>query len=339
MIRIIPTSFMYRNKLDYYSISRIYVDNMIRWIRVNWSRFSDDEYIWQINNYREAFSSMGIDLKVLLDLPTPGRKYRIFFNKTGPYDVEKNHLYHLFCTDTSYIATDDEKSLFLPDVNFYNIAKCGEEYIVGDGEVEFLVMEKLYGNHLCIKALNSGSFILGKSISSKENTFIRNRNPFDKSRMKYIVQKTHPSAIALSFCENIDDILYYLDCTDKTPIIPKIETEKSVQFLSEMSAYCKTIMLGRGDLGNTNKYSFGYFQQQIIETARQTGMHIIAATGILDSLSKNISIPPRAELTDLYYLLNNQISTFVASSGVSRNPDAIQKFCDFMNYTVKGEIK
>lgn len=133
--RVIATSFMYREIKDYENQTKIMVEEGITALRVNCTRFSNTDYLWQINRYREAFSKHSIRPEIILDIPFPGDKERVFFNVEKRYSVEKDKIYYIN-SGTSRKDSD----LWINSESFFAGLNNNDYLIVGDGEVEFVVL-------------------------------------------------------------------------------------------------------------------------------------------------------------------------------------------------------
>ncbi len=132
---VVVTSFMFREEYKYEEIVQMYCKLGIHSIRINCSRFTNEDYCWQIEQYRKYFSSNDSIAEILLDLPCPGEKYRVFFNEPNKYSVEKDREYTIKNKDSTADGT-----LQISDTSFFTYIHEGDLLIVGDGEVEFLVI-------------------------------------------------------------------------------------------------------------------------------------------------------------------------------------------------------
>lgn len=331
MIKITPTSFMFRNENLYSDIVNAYVKYNISSIRVNWTRFTDEEYYWQIYQYRKAFNLKHIEPIIMLDIPSPGKKYRLFFNGPGKYEVEKGKEYEIIYgnnlkTDITTIMVDAQ--------GFCTKINVGDICIVGDGEVAFEVITKESQNGIKVRAVNTGAFSLGKSISSLKAPYIKDSLDKDIERYGEIINKIHPESLILSFCEETDEIERFKNIDRSIDIIPKIETKRGVENLENMMNVCRKVFLGRGDLGVMNPYEFGQLQDSVIQKTKYSGKELIVATGILESINQGTFVPTRAELTEVYYLLQKEVCHFVTSSAIGRNIEYLDRFYKIFNNTL-----
>lgn len=78
-MEIIPTTYMLRDEKDYEEIVNTYVSLGINRLRVNCTRFTDDEYYYHVSMYRKYYKMHSQEPYILLDIPSPGDKIRVRF--------------------------------------------------------------------------------------------------------------------------------------------------------------------------------------------------------------------------------------------------------------------
>jgi pyruvate kinase len=109
--------------------------------------------------------------------------------------------------------------------------------------------------------------------------------------------------VAISFVSKASDVQRVKDLIAKaekgTPVIAKIERPEALDNLPEILAAADGIMVARGDLGvEMPPEQVPIMQKQIIEAANHSGIPVITATQMLESMITNPR-PTRAEASDV----------------------------------------
>ncbi|MBD8839090.1 pyruvate kinase [Paenibacillus sp. FSL K6-4396] len=228
-------------------------------------------------------------IRIMLDFPFPYKKPRLYLNnEAGVYTVKPEHLFKISINSSNTIFVDDSRVLEL---------SIGETIYYSDGEGVWVV-EEVHTDHIVVRAKNSCIIYTGKSISIGKLMKSQLLNTY-----REITEVVNPDSIALSFVMNSTDVLEFLG--NKTPdfeIISKIETQNSVLNIDDIACH-SNIMIGRGDLRLYADYNNLYqFQEQIAKSTRNLNKKLYFATGILQSLAKNV-IPNPAEIIDVTKML------------------------------------
>lgn len=110
-------------------------------------------------------------------------------------------------------------------------------------------------------------------------------------------------AIALSFVRRARDILQLKEILKRkkffVPVIAKIERAEALNHLDEILKEAEGVMVARGDLGvELSLEKVPVLQKQIIDKANETGVVVITATQMLESMVDE-PIPTRAEASDV----------------------------------------
>jgi pyruvate kinase len=178
----------------------------------------------------------------------------------------------------------------------------GVRILIADGLIELDVIET-DGTIITTEAKNSGQ------LGSRKNVNIIGIHPNlpimtekDKEDIAFGV-KMNIDFIAASFTSTAADILEirkYLDSfNSKIRIIAKIENQKGLDNIREITEAADGVMVARGDLGVQLPIErIPLAQKQIIACCRSLGKPVITATQLLDSMIVNPR-PTRAELTDV----------------------------------------
>ncbi|MEG2383829.1 MAG: pyruvate kinase, partial [Oscillospiraceae bacterium] len=125
----------------------------------------------------------------------------------------------------------------------------------------------------------------------------------DRDDLKFAVEHDF-DFIAASFVRKASDVLDIRACLDEyggqnIRIIAKIENREGVNNLDEIVAVSDGIMIARGDLGvEIPAYEVPVLQKKMIKVATMSGIPVITATQMLDSMIRNPR-PTRAEVSDV----------------------------------------
>lgn len=238
--------------------------------------------------------------KILVDLPYPGKKYRVILDKTC-LDIKKEEIY--------YLSTNDETSIFLSKLKceiLHLNQTINEEDMEGKiiyvdlGQGAFKVL-KYDQNYFVLQAMND--FILS-NYDSLSFGFV--------PKVKYeeileeVCKKCCPDMIALSFVESSNDLYIANTLKEKYgyELISKIETNLGMNNIKEIISKSDSIMFGRGDLSlYSEPIKLIKFQTLASNICKEKKCRFYLATGILTSIS-DYFIPLRSELIDLGYALD-----------------------------------
>jgi len=147
---------------------------------------------------------------------------------------------------------------------------------------------------------------------------------FDKQAIKSSY-KHDVETIYLSFCNDVDTIKEvthliknnYPSSARMPNIIAKIETKKAVRNLKEIAENCDGILIDRGDLSREFSISrIPSIVNQIIEMCIELKTPCYVATNVLDQMIKE-RLPSRAEISDVYSLLDKGVSGIVLAAEVA----------------------
>lgn len=319
VINIIPTLSVMDTYDDYNTMIKNYIKSNSNLFRCNTTRFDNNTYIKSIHTLQEIYYTyMGEYFNLLLDIPCPQEKIRIQYkSKQNEIKIEKNQ---------KIIITNDKNKLDNGMI-FANIpissVMIGERVILGDGDLllrvdskskSFITCTSLNGRKIGIgKALYTESFFCNKSCDAIVNSSIK------------LIEKLKPSHIALSFVENVEDIVDFKSKIRKIPdyspiIISKIETKKAVDNISELINETPNIMIARGDLALSAGYEWLYkCQNEIIKKCNLliSNEKIFIASEIMNSLVDSV-MPKRSEVCDLSNIIEKGIRNIILSGPLCR---------------------
>lgn len=325
----IPTSFVYGNIEEYKKVVGKYCELGIDTIRVNCTRYNQERYIKHIEDLRKSYEFYGKHVRILLDLPFPGEKVRIEFGGDKAYFNFMEGESYEFVKDREKI--DGVKTLMFDKENLYDEVSVDERIILGDGDIELLVLDK-NETRILTKSLNSGSIAYRKAAYTKDIFFSKNCSSEKNEEIYEFIHNCNPSYVVFSFLESPEDISIIIEkianWSKRPKLFAKIETLGGVKNINSIISNMDGIMIGRGDLGlSCDCAEFVAACEKLYKICQKEKTEVIAATDILNSLgNSNVSIPNRAEMMDVHYMHQFGITQFVANSKISDDLQQIEKF-------------
>ncbi len=192
--------------------------------------------------------------------------------------------------------------IHLPHPDLIEAVKPGARLVIGDGEVEFTVVDKKADTMRCVVTVE-GLLEARKGVSVPGTDLpISCISEKDKTDLTLICE-LELDYVALSFVRQAKDIeeLRGLMQTEgvNIPIIAKIEKSEAIDNLVEIRDAADGIMVARGDLGiEVPSQEVPLLQKRIIQCCNEAGKPVITATQMLQSMV-NHPRPTRAEASDV----------------------------------------
>lgn len=268
-------------------------------MRCNFSHGTYEEHLNKLNIAERLEKEDGILIPVMLD--TKGPEIRTGNFEGGEATIKMNSIVKISMEEIMGNA-----ELF--SVNYsglYDDIKVGHQIKLDDGNLTLEVIEKDNANKLIIcRALNTHTVKDRRGVNC----------PDTEIKMDYISQKDYEdikwgctqrfSFIAASFVRNASDVLAIRKLLDENgrpdiKIISKIENPIAVKNIDEIIKVTDAIMVARGDLGvEIPAEEVPIVQKQLIAKCIESGIPVITATQMLDSMKTNPN-PTRAEVSDV----------------------------------------
>ncbi len=265
--------------------------------RLNFSHGTHAYHAENIATLRQTAQKMGCPLAILQDLQGP--KIR-----TGTLDQGQSVLLK---SGSRFVITTNEVVGTAERVGTTYKAlprdvRCGDRIMLSDGLIELRVLdstddevitEVVFGGDLREK---QGINLPGVNVSAPSLT------PKDVEDLEFGLAQG-VDYVALSFVRRSSDILdikrRITAAGKNTPVIAKIEKPEALDDLPGILRLADGIMVARGDLGvEIPTGQVPPVQKMLIESANATGIPVITATQMLDSMIRNPR-PTRAEASDV----------------------------------------
>jgi pyruvate kinase len=265
--------------------------------RLNFSHGTHEEHAQRIATLREAARTLDRPLAILQDLQGP--KIR-----TGPLVGDQPVQLHtgqrFDITTQEIVGTAARVSTTYTPLP--HDVQPGDRILLSDGLIELRVLdttddevhtEVVFGGEL---REHQGINLPGVNVSAPALT------PKDAADLEFGLEQG-VDYVALSFVRraaDIHSIKQRIAATGKTtPVVAKIEKPEALEDLAAILEASDAIMVARGDLGvEMPPERVPVVQKQVIEAANATGVPVITATQMLDSMIRNPR-PTRAEASDV----------------------------------------
>lgn len=264
--------------------------------RLNFSHGSYEEQTSKFRMIRDAAKEMDKPIAILQDTKGPEIRLRDFVN--GKEELKAGQTFTL--TTEEMMGTNEKVSISYK--NLPNDVKEGMSILIDDGLIE-LNVEKVTETEIICTVINGGFVSNKKGVNVPEAELSM---PFisdvDKEDILFGI-KMGFDFLAASFVRCKEDILEVRKIMDeygaKTKIIAKIENLQGIRNLAEILEVSDGIMVARGDMGvEIPLEEVPVIQKKMIKKAVAMGKHVITATQMLESMTKNPR-PTRAEATDV----------------------------------------
>lgn len=265
--------------------------------RINMSHGNHTLAQKQIETILKLNTEMKVSVGILVDLQGP--KLRVGNIKDGKIDIAPGDE----LTFVSEPCEGTKEAIYMSYGKFAADVEAGEKVLLDDGKVSLEVLESNGTDKVRLKVL------FGKEISSNKGVNLPDTNVTlpamtekDIADFEFLMQFP-VNWIALSFvrtAKDIKDLKRRIKAYDHhAKVIAKIEKPQAVDRIDKIIKVSDGIMVARGDLGVEMPIEkLPGIQKSIIAKCIQSGVPVIVATQMMDSMITNPS-PTRAEVTDV----------------------------------------
>ncbi|MFA6627223.1 MAG: pyruvate kinase [Bacilli bacterium] len=274
------------------------VENGLDCARLNFSHGNHEEHRIRIERIKQLRTDLNIALPILLD--TKGPEIRLGTFQDGAVDVQAGQLF-TFNINSKTIGTNNQVAISCPQL--YEDISVGTTLLVDDGKVGFEVIE-LKDGMIGTKVINGGRLSNRKSVNVP-NVSINLPYMSEQDQLDILFGISQDvDFIAASFARNeedMKDLRTFLDKNggERIKIFAKIENRQGINHVDDILKYVDGIMIARGDMGVEVPFKeLPFIQKQIIKKCYRAGKHVITATQMLESMTKNPR-PTRAEVSDV----------------------------------------
>ncbi len=266
--------------------------------RLNFSHGDHEEHRIRIERLKQLRNELHIPLPILLD--TKGPEIRLGKFANGFVEVKEGQS---FTFDTNPNIVGDEHTVAISCHQLYYDINVGETILVDDGKVGFEV-QKLDNGKIETIVLNSGRLSNRKSVNVPNvNINLPYMSDQDRSDLLFGISQDI-DFVAASFARSeadMKDLRNFLDQNggERIKIFAKIENRQGINNLDSIIKIVDGVMVARGDMGVEVPFKeLPAIQKEIIKKCYHSGKHVITATQMLESMTKNPR-PTRAEVSDV----------------------------------------
>jgi len=254
------------------------------------------------------------DIKLLIDVPYPKHKPRTNILSDQKPMIIKGDSVVFFCIDGSdyHKYANHYPCVQIVGINSFEQLIGRDEFYYDDGKGSFCIHKVI--NERCFFASAISDFTLYQNKSLPMASLHPMEGEYFENLVDFIL-KVNPEILAGSFIENTDEIIDFRNkfCY-KNSFMAKIETQKALGGIIEITKEADAIMVARGDLVfNIDVDLFNTVQSKIISTANDLSKPVYIATDILSSLQYR-RVPSRADIVDLNVLKECNVSGIILSA-------------------------
>ena len=280
--------------------------------RINMSHQDQATHLKRIEAIKQIREELGLPIAILID--TKGPEIRLG-QLPGKVELRAGDTFTL--TTEEIMGDASRASITYKDLP--QDVKPGTQILIDDGLIALEVATTTPTDIHC-------TVVNGGTISSSKGVNVPNTKlsmPFmsekDRSDIAFACE-VDADFIAASFTRRADDILQIRQELDKHQrddqsirIIAKIENGEGVENIDSIIKVSDGIMVARGDMGVEIPFEeIPALQKMMISKAFNSGLQVITATQMLDSMIKNPR-PTRAETTDVANAIYDGTSAIMLS--------------------------
>lgn len=307
MERIVPTVWI-NEQPGLNELMDVFKAQGVKKLRINCTRHSANGYIKEILDFQKKWGNV---FELILDMPIPKRKVRVFYEWKGQeVEILQGVVYSILKKD---VLRKKCEGMYMEENDFNQMAHIPQGSILSIGENHAMVrLESKTDNEIFVKGICRGTVPFGKYITSSEMKFFECSENEIEEYVK-VVENISCYGVALSFIENAEDVKRMRRVMNKdTRIIAKIETLEGVENLNEIIEVSDEIIIARGDLFINAGYEFFAKSCTFISTAcEMKEKKYYVATGILESFRIDNMRPSRSEICEVYNIFKNTSADIV----------------------------
>lgn len=281
------------------------MNNGIDIFRVNLGKYVDRKDLCDVVEKVVALQKQ-FNICIMLDIPYPYSKSRIFINGKSVLSVKKNEKLKLG-NEKNCIA------MLVPDTLYRR--SVGDLIYISDMEFPFII-NAIEETYVEVTALDDAIIHDRKGVYGEG---MLERSDYLLEDLLYAANIINPEYIAFSFLSDVASASKFTERYNKpVEYIAKIETQTAMDNIFNI---CKVynLMVARGDLMHfASKYLLLENQNQIVSAAKTEHKKCYVATGIMDNLAKQNELS-QAEVCDLSHIFHSSVDGIVLSYGVVQN--------------------
>ncbi len=261
--------------------------------RLNFSHGTHDDHRERYETIREIEAELERPIGVLADMQGP--KLRIGNVKDGEVQIKAGQRFRLDLDET----TGDDRRAPLLHPEIFAALKPGTSLLIDDGKLR-LEVQDCTPDYAETKVVTGGPLRNHKGVNLPGVVLpISPITEKDRHDLEFALE-LGADWIALSFIQRPEDLTEARRLVgDRAAIMTKIEKPAALDCLPQLIALSDAVMVARGDLGvEMPPESIPSRQKQIIHACRLSGVPVVVATQMLESMI-SAPAPTRAEASDV----------------------------------------
>ncbi len=265
--------------------------------RLNFSHGTHDDHTRNIATLRAISRELDTPVTILQDLQGP--KIRVAQLPGGEMLLSRDATVSLV-PEADF--TGEKNAIPIDYDGVADEARPGMRVLLADGLFELEIVE-IAGRALRCRVLEGGSLKSRSGVNFPHLTLpLPSLTEKDIRDVAFGLEQ-QVDWISLSFVRSAEDVRtlkkLLAEKGASTPVIAKIEKPQAVEHFEEILKEADGIMVARGDLGvEVSPEKVPMLQKQIIEKCNRSGLPVITATQMLESMIRDPS-PTRAEASDV----------------------------------------
>jgi len=302
--------------------------------RVNMSHQTHDEQRVRIATLKRLREELNRPVALLIDTKGPEIRLGVLKEKVTLKQGQ------LFTLTTVECEGDDQRASVTCNELPQDVC-TGCHILIDDGLID-LIVEEIHDTDIVCRVLNGGVISSRKGINVPG---VRLSMPFMSDRDRADIAfacEMDADFIAASFTRRADDVLQMRQELEKNNnhtirIIAKIENGEGVDNLDDILRVSDGIMVARGDMGvEIPLEDIPSIQKTMIRKAYNSGLQVITATQMLDSMMKNPR-PTRAETTDVANAIYDGTSAIMLSGETAAGAYPVEALKTMARIAVRAE--
>ena len=303
--------------------------------RINMSHQTHDEQRVRIATLKRLREELDRPVALLIDTKGPEIRLGVIKDKTAV--LKQGQMFTL----TTVECEGDDKRAYITCSELTHDVCTGCHILIDDGLID-LVVEEITDTDIVCRVQNGGVISSRKGINVPG---VRLSMPFMSERDRADIAfacEVDADFIAASFTRRADDVLQMRQELEHNNnhtirIIAKIENGEGVDNLDDILRVSDGIMVARGDMGvEIPLEDIPSIQKTMIRKAYNSGLQVITATQMLDSMMKNPR-PTRAETTDVANAIYDGTSAIMLSGETAAGAYPVEALKTMARIAVRAE--
>lgn len=266
--------------------------------RLNMSHGSHQEHESRVKALREAAGSRPV--AIMLD--TRGPEVRLGRFQNGEARLEADSLFEIRVSPAYKALEGNSNWAYADHPGLPQDVAVGDVLLIDDGNIAMTVVDVAEDRVLC-KVKSPGIVTNRKKLSIRGKSFnLPAVSEADAQDIAFGV-RIGVDFVAASFIRRPEDVIAVRRVIESygstIPVIAKIETRESVEYVEQILRVSDGLMIARGDLGvEFPPEEVPIIQKRLIRMCNRAGKPVVTATQMLESMVSRPT-PTRAEASDV----------------------------------------